>query len=521
MAEAEQGEIQVDAGDVVKLMMQFCEEHNLTKTLSALREETQVSLNTVQNREAFRNDILQGNWDAVLNAVRSMTLPAPVLYDLYDQVVCEMVELREVELAKLLLRETEVLRQMQQKQPERFARLEHLCTKTFFDAQQAYSDGNGQSKRRLLLANALTAEVSVAQPGRLLHLLSHALKWQRGQGTLPLGDRVDLFHGAARRAADTFETFPSRLHRSIPFGDKTHPECAAFSPDGTYLVTGSVDGFIEVWDHETGKIRTDLEYQRNDQYMSHDQAVLCAAFSGDSQLLATGSQEGMVKVWRPATGQCVRHIERAHAQGVTAVCFTRDASQLLTGSFDTTLRAHGLKSGKVLKEYRGHKSFVNTCCYSSDQSRLLSGGSDGVVKIWDAKSMDCLCDVTPPAVCAGLTEPMVNVVAPIPGTVDRFIVCTKTPSVHIVNLSGSVVKTMLSGKKSGGNFVAATVSPRGEWVYCAGEDRILYCFQMRSGRLEHTLALSKADVIGLAHHPTRNYVVSYGVDGALRVWSPA
>lgn len=44
-------------------------------------------------------------------------------------------------------------------------------------------------------------------------------------------------------------------------------------------------------------------------------------------------------------------------------------------------RIHGLKSGKLLKEFRGHSSYVNGAIFTSDGNRVITASSDCTVKV--------------------------------------------------------------------------------------------------------------------------------------------
>ena len=48
-----------------------------------------------------------------------------------------MVELREVDTARAMLRQTQVFNRMKQEEPDRFLKLEHLCGRTYFDIRCA------------------------------------------------------------------------------------------------------------------------------------------------------------------------------------------------------------------------------------------------------------------------------------------------------------------------------------------------------------------------------------------------
>lgn len=283
-------EVDVQGEDLIRVILQFCRENGLHATFDALQEESQVSLNAVDSADTLARDIEAGRWDAVMQIISTLTLSRALLADLYEQLVLELVEMRETDAARQILRTAEPMTWMQAQRAERFARLERLASAPYYDAREAYPEGTSREGRRAALAQQICASVCEPPPSRLVALVGQALKWQRFMGSLGAGGAHDLLSDAPPRRVREEEAPPTRMLREVGFGKKSHPEAAAFSPDGLYLVTGSVDGFVEVRDADSGKLSKALAYQADDNLMMHDDAVLALGFSRDGELLVTGCQ---------------------------------------------------------------------------------------------------------------------------------------------------------------------------------------------------------------------------------------
>ncbi|KAI9333282.1 WD40-repeat-containing domain protein [Obelidium mucronatum] len=523
--------MEVESGDVIRLIEQFLKENNLLRTLAVLQEESSIALNAVDSLDGFALDITQGHWDSVLKTISNLTVPQKKLLDLYEHIVIELIEMKELQAARSLLRQTEVLQLLRDLFPERYLKLEQLLSRHSFDPKDAYPNKSSKEKRRAVIAQSLASEVSVAPPSRLLTLLGQSIKYQKAHGLIPEDDipAFDLFRGVIPQAKVEEDMPATQLYQTIKFPKKAHAECVAFSGDGQWMVTGAVDGIIEVWSYLTGKLRKDLKYQVEENFMMMDSAVLCLAFSKDSEFLASGAQDGFIKVWKVSSGQCVRRFPTAHNQGVTSVVFNRDGSQVLSSSFDQTARLHGIKSGKMLKEFRGHVSFVNDALFSMDGFRVVTASSDGTVKIWDAKTADCLSTITlheGQAVTSGVHSATVTKLVQMPNNGENFLVCNKSAFVYILNLKGAVVKYFRIGKGLGDapvqEIVGACVSSKGEFIYTVTEDSMMQWFNVEGDSIypQSSIKACDSEIISVTHHPFSNIIAVAGENRLVSLYKP-
>jgi hypothetical protein len=116
----------------------------------------------------------------------------------------------------------------------------------------------------------------------------------------------------------------------------------------------------------------------------HLEPVFCAAFSPDGRRLVTGSFDGAARLWDAATGQQVM-LFGGHEGSIVGCSFSPDGKLIATASDDNTARIWDVASGQQIQVLYGHTSLVETAVFSPDGLRMVSASDDNTARIWDAR----------------------------------------------------------------------------------------------------------------------------------------
>ncbi|HEX3477143.1 MAG TPA: CHAT domain-containing protein, partial [Kofleriaceae bacterium] len=219
-----------------------------------------------------------------------------------------------------------------------------------------------RASRRLLAQMYMESGRQLLLDGRPREAIPYFLAARRrGLDELPL--RV-LFDAARRH----LPLRPALEHQDAVLS-------AAFSPDGTRVVTASDDRTARVWDAETGKPVTGP--------LGHQDAVLRAAFSPDGARVVTASEDRTARVWDAATGKPVT-APLTHRNAVTNAAFSPDGARVVTASYDKTAGVWDAATGKPVTGPLEHQEGVLSAEFSPDGTRVVTASYDKTARVWDA-----------------------------------------------------------------------------------------------------------------------------------------
>ncbi|KAG2498644.1 hypothetical protein HYH03_003390 [Edaphochlamys debaryana] len=120
-----------------------------------------------------------------------------------------------------------------------------------------------------------------------------------------------------------------------------------------------------------------------------EQFVLSAAYSPDGTKLAAGCMDGTVAVWDLATSKVLGKCE-GHHKPVRSLAFTSDSRMLLTGCDDMHVHLYDVESCALVEAFSGHESWVLSVAAHPGGAAFASGGSDARVKLWDLHTRTCV-----------------------------------------------------------------------------------------------------------------------------------
>jgi WD40 repeat protein len=296
-------------------------------------------------------------------------------------------------------------------------------------------------------------------------------------------------------------------------GTKYIPMSLSVSPDSRLLALGN-SGMPRMRNVILPVLVLDMASGR--QAMTLPGAASCAAFSPKGDLLATGSNGPEVRLWSVPDGREVATLT-GHREPIRALAFSPDGTRLATGGTDGTVRLWDVATRRTLAVLPADRRRVWSMAFSPDGRLLAEAGVEGAVRLWDVA-----------AAVRGYRRPF-NVlggrsVAPRPVRCVAF-----SPDGQILASGGDDGTVKLWQIDQGEGQKPATLRAYSRTVFClafspdgntlaTNSIYVVRLWNLATRRDVATLEGHDDWVISLAFSPDGNTLVSGGFDATVRLW---
>lgn len=147
-------------------------------------------------------------------------------------------------------------------------------------------------------------------------------------------------------------TPPKERNVLIPWYADLRLEGAWFSPDSKVVATTDSLNSIELWDADTGRLRSFLQ--------GHGSIIYTVTFSSDGRLLASASRDGTARLWDVETGRLLATL-RSGDEIARRVKFNQAGTMLAVG-YQTQARIWDVSSAQLKASLSPHPD-INTMVF--------------------------------------------------------------------------------------------------------------------------------------------------------------
>lgn len=151
---------------------------------------------------------------------------------------------------------------------------------------------------------------------------------------------------------------------------------AAISPNGQYLLTGSIQGYGRVWNISKGKVLYTVQHDDNE-----DGGMIDAQFSANSSILVT-MEQGSIARWNVADGRLTGYWKWPDCR---ALAISGDGRYALLGLKTKQAVYFDMVKGKMVYVFPHHEK-ITSVALSKNGKFALTGSDDWHASLWDLQN---------------------------------------------------------------------------------------------------------------------------------------